>query len=70
MKLSELIAKVGDDAVKFQPLDECLLRANFDHAKGTTITFGTRQKLLPNGTEEYGMVVWLPRDKLKAVIGK
>lgn len=70
MKLSELIAAVGDETVRFQPLDGCTIRAKYDHKKGTEITFGTDQPLTPEGTEQFGMVVWLPRDKLKAVLGK
>lgn len=66
MKMSEFIAAVGDDNVQFQPLDGCLIRA--DSSKGKTrITFGTTQPVL-HDTRDYGIVLWIPRDRVKAVL--
>lgn len=69
MKTSELIAAVGDDVVGIQPLDKCALSLNWSEKKGTKITFGSDVKIEPGGrTEMFGLVVWMPRDKLKAVM--
>jgi len=68
MKLSELIAKYGDDKVKFQNLDECGIDIKYDHKKGTRITFGTDTPLDLNGTKQLGLVVWMDRDKVKEII--
>jgi len=69
MKLSELIAKYGDDNVKFQSLDKCATALNYSHKKGTTITFGTDAKLGLNGTEEMGLIVWMDRKKVEQILG-
>lgn len=69
MKLSELIAKYGDDKVQFQNLDSCAIDLNYDHKKGTRITFGTDQPLNLDGTKQLGLVVWFDRDKVKEIIG-
>lgn len=70
MKLSELIAKVGDDNVKFQNLRESLKRVDKrkDH---TEIVFGTKAVT----AEEFflepkfvAFVVWLPKDKVDAAL--
>jgi len=68
MKLSELIAKYGDDKVKFQNLDESGIDLRYDHKTGTKITFGTDTALDLNGTKELGLVVWLDREKVKEII--
>jgi hypothetical protein len=72
MKLSELIAAVGDEYVQFQRLDETLLNAD-STKNGTKITFVT-QALNPGhvltGTGPVGLVVWLPRDKLAEALKK
>lgn len=68
MKLSELLEKVGDANMRFQPLDGCTIRAKYDHKKGSEITFGTDQVVMPDGTQDYGMIVWIPREKLKEVM--
>ncbi len=76
MKLSELIAAVGDDNVIFQNLQECVKR--IDKRKGhTEIAFGTNaisaeaMMLGTEGIRETGKVcfiVWLPADKVDAAI--
>lgn len=68
MKLSELIAAVGDDHVRIQNLDQCADTLNWSIKKGTKITFGTDVPLTPDGTEQLGIVVWLPRDAVKAAL--
>jgi hypothetical protein len=68
MKLSELIATVGDDKVAIQNLDHCGITLDWSTKKGTKITFGTEVGLTPEGTEKLGLVVWLPRDAVKAAI--
>lgn len=68
MKTSELIAAVGDDKVGVQFIDQCAIDLNWDHKKGTRITFGTDVALGPNGTERLGMIVWMDRDAVKAAL--
>ena len=69
MKTSELIAAVGDDKVGVQFLDQCGIDFNWDHKKGTRITFGTDVKLtFGEGTERMGMIVWMDRDAVKAAL--
>jgi hypothetical protein len=70
MRLSELIAAVGDDVVQFQNLDQCATDLNYTAKSGTKITFGTDQKIDFNGTDRLGLVLWLPRDAVKKALGK
>lgn len=70
MKTSELIAAVGDDKVGIQFIDSCGITLDWDHKKGTRITFGTDAALGPNGTVRMGMIVWMDRDAVKAAIAK
>lgn len=68
MKLSELIAAVGDDVVQFQNLDHCATDLNYSAKSGSKITFGTEQVIGLNGTERLGLVVWLPRDAVAKAV--
>lgn len=75
MKLSELIAKHGDDDVQFQNLDTCLTSANMSAKKGnvtTSIGFKTEMGIDPvtGTTERLGLVVWLDREKVAAIRSK
>ncbi len=70
MKLSELIATIGDDKVEFQNLDQCATDLNYSEKKGTKITFGTERKIDLNGTDKLGLVLWLDRDAVKQAIAK
>ena len=65
----ELISKISDTNIKFQNLDSCAISLNYDHKKGSRITFGTDELITPDGTERLGLVLWLPRDKVKEIIG-
>lgn len=72
MKMSELIAAVGDENLSFQNL---LNDAHsIDKTKhGTKITFYTNavyaEELLNGGqTKNIGLVLWLPRDRVDAAI--
>ena len=67
MKLSELISAYGDDKVQFQNLDQSATTLNMSGST-TKITFGTEQPLTPNGTERLGLVIWLDRDRVKAIV--
>lgn len=67
MKLSELIAKYGDEAVQFQNLDHCARDLNMNKGK-TFITFGTEQPIGLDGTQKLGLVVWLDREKVKEIV--
>ena len=68
MNLSELIARYGDDKVKFQSLDQCGKSLDYHHEKGTTITFGTEETIGVNGLEKLGLVVWLDRERVQEII--
>lgn len=69
MKLSDLIAKYGDERVHFQNLD--LDADNLQMSNGITkITFGTTQPLNPQGTDMLGLVVWLDRGEVKRLIAE
>lgn len=68
MKLSELIAAHGDDAVQFQNLDECMISANYTSKSGQKITFGTPEVCGANGTERLGLIVWLDRDRVSKIL--
>lgn len=68
MKLSELIAHVGDDNIQVQGLNSSMIRAQVKIKDGE-ITFATdREKvaaLAGVGEETHRcMIVWLPIDKL------
>lgn len=66
--MTELISKIGDENIKFQNLDSCSISLNYDHKKGSKITFGTDELITPDGTERLGLILWLPRDKVKEII--
>lgn len=67
MKISELIAKYGDDDVQFQNLDNCLIKADM---KGgvSKITFGTEQPITLDGAQKLGLIVWLDRKRVSEII--
>ncbi|WP_376742473.1 hypothetical protein [Ensifer canadensis] len=67
MNLSELIAKYGDDKVSFQKLDDCVDTMNMTK-NGTKATFVTPERLNLNGFEKLGLIVWLDRDQVAAII--
>ena len=64
----ELLTKIGDDNIKFQNLDSCAISLNYDHKKGSKITFGTDEPITLDGTERLGLVLWLPRDKVAEAV--
>lgn len=70
MKLSEIIAAIGDENVQIQNLDECLINADYSLKSGTKITFGTSAIVTITGTEKLGLIVWLPRDAAKKALGR
>lgn len=70
MKMSELIAAVGDDKIKFQNLDQSATDLNYTAKSGTKITFGTKQPIDLKGTKDLGLVIWLPRDAVKKALGQ
>jgi hypothetical protein len=69
MKLSELITRYGDDKVQFQNLDHCANSLNMN--KGITkISFATDQPITFKGTEKLGLVVWLDRERVAAILAE
>jgi hypothetical protein len=70
MKLSELIATIGDDKVQFQNLDNDAIDLNWSEKKGSRITFGSEMGISLNGTDKLGLVLWLDREAVKAALAK
>jgi hypothetical protein len=68
MKLSELIAEIGDQNVRFQLLDNDLISADYDSKKGTKITFGSDAALRPDGLKDVGIIVWAPRERFREIV--
>lgn len=64
----ELLTRIGDERIKFQNLDTCLITANWSRETGSEITFGTEEKVWPDGTEALGLVVWLPREEVRRIL--
>lgn len=69
MNLSELIKLYGDDQVTFQKLDDCAESLSMNK-RGSRITFVTPELIGLNGTVKLGLVVWLDRDRVTAVIAE
>lgn len=72
MKISELIAKIGDEHVKVQTLAENMTCGSITR-NGGKITFATsaefvsemnRAAILGGKPSHVGLVVWLPRERL------
>ena len=62
MSITELLLAIGDDNVRFQPLDECAIQLDWSRKSGGKITFGTDQVIIPGeGTAQMGLVLWLDR---------
>lgn len=75
MKLSELIAAVGDENVGLQNLDQSADSLNWSAKKNLTrVTFHTEQALTPNGPgnglPKLGLVVWLDRQAVADALAK
>lgn len=68
MKMSELILAVGDDNIAIQNLDQCAIAFDYNIKSGTKIRFGTEEPFDGSGTKRLGIVVWLPREAVKAAI--
>jgi hypothetical protein len=71
MKLSQLIAEIGDDNVEFQLLSSCMT-GNQKQRKGhVEITFATPAvsliDLVSDKCPKMGFVVWLPADKVSEI---
>ena len=67
MRLSELIAKYGDEIVQFQNLDHCVSDMNLTK-KGTTARFGTEQPFDLKGFKKMGLIVWMDRERVAEII--
>jgi len=65
MKLSELIATIGDENVIFQNLDNDIVRLSTKQNGTSEITFGTKAATTLNGTAKLGLVIWLDREAVK-----
>lgn len=69
MKLSEFIASYGDDAVKFQRLDDCTTGMDMTK-KGTKATFMTPETFGFDGFDKMGLIVWLDRERVAKVLAE
>lgn len=69
MNLSELIAKYGDENVSFQRVDDCVTDMNMTR-NGTRASFVTPERIGLDGFDKMGLIVWLDREKVKAIIAK
>lgn len=71
MNVTELIAACGgDENIRVQALDTCAVSLDWSAKNGTKITFGTEVQLTPNGTKQFGLVIWLDREKVKAALAR
>lgn len=68
MDMCELIAAVGPENVIFQNLDDCATALNYTARSGTQITFVSKMRITPSGTDKLGLVLWLDRDAVKAAV--
>lgn len=73
MKLSELIARYGDEHIEFQNLDECFLAAQ-SNKRGVKITFGTSAvtatALMHRRSHKLCLIVWLDRERVKEIMAQ
>lgn len=67
MNLSELIRLYGDDKVAVQNLDDSATLLNMSNGV-TKITFLTEEPLDIGGTDRLGLIVWMERDRVQAII--
>lgn len=71
MSTTDLINFVGDDRLKIQNLDKCTKELKWTQKSGSTISFVSDMKVMPNGeTEMLGLVVWIPREAVEAWVAK
>lgn len=71
MKLSELIAEIGDENVRFQFVSQCL-KGNQQQCKDhVSMTVGVAgislMDLVSNEPSQVGMILWLPGDKFREI---
>lgn len=68
MKLSELIAQVGDENVQFQTLSDCITNITKGKKGPAKVTFGTSmitmEDVLTNFKDKCCLIVVMPRDKM------
>jgi hypothetical protein len=72
MTIVELLAEVGADNIKYQKLDECLIRAH-SAKRGVDITFGTSETgvaELMAGDGPFGFILWIDRTTVRCVQAK
>ena len=69
MKLSELIAAVGDDKVEFQNLDKSVeTMETVKDGEGSRFTFVSVMPFDLHGTDKLGLVVWLDRKRVENAV--
>lgn len=68
MKLTELLAEIGDDNIDLQNLSQCICEMRYSAKNGNKFTFVTDQNFGPNGPDKAGLVLWIDRDKMAQAI--
>lgn len=67
MKLSELIAKYGDEKVEIQKVDDCATHLDMDK-RGTSARFVTTQRIDLDGFQKLGLIVWMDRAEVSRLL--
>jgi hypothetical protein len=69
MKLSEMIATYGDDAVKFQKLDDCATNISMTK-NGSKAAFVTPETFGFEGFDKLGLILWFDRGRIAKIIAE
>lgn len=75
LSLSNLIDHVGLEHIKVQTIDGSVVSAKAMKSGDVRLTFATQQyrvrdAVFPDKAEMFGLVVWLPRDRLPKTSAK
>lgn len=65
----EILEEVGIDNIKYQNLDHCIssMKARTDHNE---FTFLSDQPFGPEGPDEVGIVLWIPRGEYQDIVSR
>ena len=67
--ITELVAALGDENIKIQSVDSCATDYKMLRNGRTQVKLETDQRFGINGAKDLGIILWLPRDKVKAILG-
>ena len=65
--ISELVASIGDDNIKIQSLDSCMMSLS-KHKGLTKISFLSDQPISGDTTSDIGIVMWIGRDAARKIL--